>query len=209
MEFTLNKLHRSIDELRTYVTKTSVYSLTNFNYSPQEFVDPSTFEETKSRAEKMLEAESTNLTGHYALFDDLATMESALFNANVESGLSAILSKIKYVTQKRKMVTDHKTQLSAALQNPYDNTYCTRDNLEQNFATVQASLNVTKSAPQWNGVYPAKRIYLALSSLDDYDSNIKTLTKQLAELEAKRDYLNATTSVSVPLSKKAVEVLGL
>ena len=94
--------------------------------------------------------------------------------------------------------------------NSYANNFsCETTNLKSNLESVRNSFDQMKIAPQWNGSYVTPKLYLVPYSEQDCIELIKNVTKEISDLEAKRDYINANCTVSVEISKKGQEVLGL
>jgi hypothetical protein len=205
-DLSLNKLHRCIEELKKYLSSENPQILVDFQYSAVPLL--TSFETVKNDAVTKLQTQRDILSEYYGLYDDLCVLETGLFNGNVSNGLSHVLTKTKYLSQKKALFERHKKTIT--IPNSYTTTLsCETTNLKSNLESLRNSFDQMKIAPQWNGSYVTPKLYLIPHSEQDYIELIKNVTKEITELEAKRDYINANCTASVVISKKGQEVLGL
>lgn len=207
-DLTLNKLQRCIETIKSSLLTEQVYNVFEFQCSGSELVS---VDNTVSFAElqnKNLEqyAEAKKRTDEYlSLYDDLCKLESGLFNGNTNSGMSFVLSQIKYLKELKTKLMSLKSQIKIYA----SYTTCTKDNITDKLNLLAQNTLVTKLAPQWNGSFAPTRVYMFTYDDNEYDTKIVQVTKQISDLENKRDKLNATFTVPVELSLKAQKLLGM
>lgn len=207
-EVTLNKLQRCLETIKSSLTTEQLYNVFDFQYNGMELVNSDNVVVTDGLVTKGLEQLATaklKTDDYFKLYDDLYRLESSLFNGNANSGMSLILSQIKYLKEMKTKVVS----LNAQLKSYTSYTTCTKDNIRSKLDLLAQNTLVKKLAPQWNGTLDTTRIYMLTYDANDYETMLTQLTKQISDLENKRDKLNATFTVSVELSNRAQQLLGL
>jgi hypothetical protein len=207
-DVTLNKLQRCLETIKSSLTTEQLYNIFEFQYNGIELVNSDNVVVTDSLVAKGMEQLATaklKTDDYFKLYDDLYRLESSLFNGNANSGMSLILSQIKYLKEMKTKVAS----LNGQLKNYASYTTCTKDTIAPKLNMLAQNTLVKKLAPQWNGTLDTTRIYMLTYDTNDYETKLTQLTKQISDLENKRDKLNATFTVTVELSTRAQQLLGL
>jgi hypothetical protein len=123
---------------------------------------------------------------------DIIVLKDALFAKNAERGISQILSQIDFINAQ---LADLKSLLSSSA------------------LAVQTSdidmITLLYKMNNMGSITVAKPVTVAVYSQVELKKLIKNLTKTLTELEEKRDKLNATSHITIPLSSFSRAELGL
>lgn len=201
-DVTLNKLQRCLETIKASLNSEQSYNVLDFPYNSSELI---VNDALKMRANEQIELGRKKAADYLQLYNDLYTLESSLFCGNAESGMSSILSQLKYLKEMKTKITSLNTQFKS-----YSSyTTCTKDNLSDKLDLLTQNARLKKASPQWDGSIDAPRIYLFTYDTTEYEKMMVDLTKKISELENKRDKLNATFTVTVALSDKSKQLLGL
>jgi len=207
-EVTLNKLQRCLETIKSSLSTEQLYNVLDFQYNGMELVNSENVivtDELTKKGLQQLALGRLKTDEYFKLYDDLCRLESSLFNGNASSGMSLILSQIKYLKEKKTKITSLNSQLKGYA--AY--TTCTQDTISSKLNLLAQNTLVKKLAPQWNGTLDTTKIYMFVYDANDYETMLTQLTKEISDLENKRDKLNATFTVIVELSSRAQQLLGL
>lgn len=119
---------------------------------------------------------------------DISMLKNAIFRANGLGEIDSVLTEIDYLT-------NLKTEYNQIIKG------CGED------IDVNQSMQMMKKSYETSNTY--QQVEVNIWNRTELMNEIKKINKRINELEMKRDKLNATTEVTVFLSEKSVEVLGI
>jgi len=207
-EITLNQAQRYLNTIKSSLSTEQLYTIIDFPYSAVELTEQDNTVNTSKLVDKALlylSANKTKTDEYFGLYTDLFKLENVLFTGNTNSGLSAILSELKYLKEFKVKIQF----LAAQLKNYASYTTCTNNDITDKLDLIAQNICVHKSSPQWDGTLTTPRVYLLTHDTNDYETMLTQITKQISELENKRDTLNTTCIMPIELSAKAQRLLGL
>ncbi len=207
-DITLNKIQRCIITLKLSLSSEQPVCVSQFSYNSIELLDNDKAANINKLCDKgnlFLSESKTKIDEYLKLYDDILSLESELFNGNTNSGLSTILSQLKYLKEKKTKLQSFVSQIK----NYSSYTTCTQDNIHTELTTNAKNIIMKMTSPQWDGTFEQPRLYLLPYNEKDYDKMLTEVTKEISDLENKRDTLNASYTVSVKLSAKSQKLLGL
>lgn len=207
-DITLNKIQRCLITLKASLSSEQPLCISQFSYNSIELLDNDKSANINKLCDKgnlFLSEYKTKIDDYLKLYDDVLSLESTLFNGNTNSGLSTILSQLKYLKEKKTKLQNFVSQIK----NYSSYTTCTQDNIDTELTTNAKNTIMKMTSPQWDGTFEQPRLYLLPYSEKDYDKMLTEITKEISDLENKRDTLNASYTVSVKLSAKSQKLLGL
>jgi len=188
LKFNLNRGQKYLTKLKKYISelplKNAVYTITN-----ERLVNISV-EKMRILLNDMKTDYDNYLNDKFSLQKDLNVLKQSIFTANVNSGLSEILTDIEYCNFQINTLV----KISKEIHNIQLNDDTDISNTIERMRTSYASHSGYFTEP------------LVLSN--DLEEKIKNLRKQVNELENKRDKLNANTEVCIEVSQKCLEILG-
>lgn len=182
--FNLNRSQKFLSKLKKYIAevnpKSSLYSCDDklVKYSP--------IEKIRETIEIKKQEYANYLDERITLQNDLNTIKQSIFKANIESGISDVLSNIELCNFQMNIL---QKSIKDVLNYPaHDNEY---------IRAIKDKIDYT------SGYFTEPLI-----NADELENKIKELRKKLNELENKRDKLNANMTIKVELNEKTLEILG-
>lgn len=187
MEITLNKANKLLQKLK-HENDDAIYARTSIRvYSNKQ--NESIVEDIQKNKE--------NLRKQYDqvcnLIIDREFLKQKIFEANVKSGLSDVLSTID---MKKKMLNLLESNLHMLRNSGFNEAEIT-DNLLD---------DMKKSSTD---VVHIINLDVKFESEDELSKKVKSLRKELSQLEDKKTLLNAETKISIGFAQSTLDILGL
>jgi len=171
-------------------------SITSTSSATLDFLSQSTLEPTSDsfleHIQKSVDAAHEERAKRFVVSYDIIVLKDALFAKNAERGVSQILSQIDFVNAQLADLKSLMQSSTSAIQ-PSDAEMLKLLYTRNNAASVTVPKPVT----------------VAVYTQAELKEQIKQLTRKLKELEEKRDKLNSTSHITVPLSSFSRSELGL
>jgi hypothetical protein len=201
---TLNKLNKIIEKLKKelHVQRNGQAMIRFDNVIKVNIQDPvKDFSKFSDKINNSLQNETVKLEGYLTLYHDYLNLKEILFNTNISSGLSTILTNIvkenEIIQIYKGLVNNDKTsRLDIIINEPSDITKEYIEDINNKFQTTTESSYF-------------RILYINAVNVREYEMRLTEALKRLSVLEDKREQLNAETRVQVSLSEKTRNIVGI
>jgi tetrahydromethanopterin S-methyltransferase subunit B len=204
-KFNLVKAQKHLSKLSEFLTvrheQASRYAYTKPKYTPKISINinqmaklETYYDDFSTRFEKAKDECRNEFENRLNVMRAHVVLKDIVHSKNTEVGLDATLSQIKLLTEERNL---YKSMLDAA-----------GDNIQSADDLYGIYTNFKKERDQ-QGDAPEQPNEVRFYEKPELNEKIKELTKQIEQLEDKRDTLNATTYIEVTFSTQIADVLGL
>lgn len=194
---TLAKANKCLNKIKT-LAKSYDDSKLYFTYLPKNSDDYQT----------LLNDELTVFNKKLEIFKEIRDMKDIVYSKNTELGIDKILSSIQILENEKKVYQQYlkSTKSFGSFESPD-----TKDKLDLEYKKLVE--DEEKKLQSSNNYYPTnilnKEYIVGIFSYKDIETKIKTISKQVEQLEGDRDKLNNLNYVNLTFSKETCEQLGL
>lgn len=198
MEFTLNKANNILIKLKKEARDREL--MLQDYVSMKAFVsdDP---DEVVAKIQTAIDRavdEFNNLLSD-GLWADIATLKTAIFSANVKTGLNEVLASLEFLNRKIRIYSEMQQRLESDR-----NHFTEYDKLTEEKISHQLKLLENKDN---SSMYIAFSVpYVTAEKLQEH---LKELRKERNQLEDRKVEINSRNKIAVDLSDEALNILGL
>jgi hypothetical protein len=192
IEVSLTKAQKIVAQLKKLVISNN----TVFTNSVSAHVKHQGVPEVNSELEKKIQQEKVKLTSYIMMLEDLEQAKQSLFEGNVLSGVNNLINQIEF---NKKLITIWK-----GLHNTDTSGWAVASDVAGVERLYNINIDKLKTLPNEQPV-----LYKRVHTTDETEENIKKSTKEITKLEDERDKINHVYTISLKLSSKSIEQLGV
>lgn len=194
----LNKANKLKVQLKNIYSQIKVRDLKSVVQVEYNITNPVTLDEFKNQIDENIKQSREQIDRYFRLNHDYRTLKDVIFNYNIQSGVSGILSQMEELEMQKRTLVLLKTNLEG------NNSYRSNDLTVDIDASYQAL-----SKERENGYGYNNHVRCAVYESEELDNRIKEIVKKLSNLEDDRDRLNSNTNVTLSLDERTLEELGV
>jgi len=160
--------------------------------------------ETANKIKTKFDEKISNFVSYYSFETDMLALKNLIYHTNGEIKMDTLLSRIDFLNALKNHYGSFKTNLT-------NNAYKTKSIKELNEKDITFLLEEDKKKDGYASLRSTnvQSIDLSYYTAEQLTNLCNSISKEINELENKRDMLNATTIVNITLTQSTIKLLGL
>ena len=205
LSFNLIKAQKIFKNMKTMLPKmTENKKLNNEKITINDINKQSDISETTNKIKTKFDEKISNFVSYFSFETDMLALKNLIYHTNGEIKMDTLLSRIDFLKALKTHYESLKINLSY---NTYKIKHVNQfDEKDITFLIEEDKKKDTSLSLRNTNVQPVDLSYYTTEQLSTLCNSI---SKEINELENKRDMLNATTIVNISLTKSTIKLLGL